>query len=108
MKEILFGAADYFYDPYFNPDSKYFSDRPEKYDALEVATIVFNDIDHQVPLSGKILEYRIDETYGDDAEKFNGKVVYEVEYADDCGYLGCAMEHGDLFAGIPYRSESNH
>ena len=111
MKELLFGSQEYFFDPYY--DGKYFNDRPEKYSALEVATVVFNDIKDQLPLSKKaIVSFVSDDGWyhpsDEDIKEFKDKLVFEVSYADDCGYLGCAMEHGDLFERIPYRIQSNH
>ena len=110
MKQILFGDQEYFFDPYYDANSQYFSNRPEKYSALEVATIVFNDIKDEIPMSEECIEYFIEDSYGSDKdiEIFKDKFVFEVSYADDCGDLGCAMEHGDLFERIPHRSQSNH
>lgn len=113
MKQILFGSQEYFFDPYYDADSQYFNKRPEKYSALEVATIVFNDIKEQSPLSKKAIKSFVSDggwyhPSDEDVKEFKDKVVYEVEYADDCGNLFCAMERGDLFERIPHRSQSNH
>lgn len=47
MKQLLFGDAEFYDDPYYDADSTYFSERTAKYPALEVAKTVFDDLKDQ-------------------------------------------------------------
>jgi len=89
LKEILFKEEDYFYDPFYEPDASYLSDRTEKYTTLEVAETIFKDIKNQKPLTKTALREEISNgtPYVDDVpvtspcmEDFkdkNGKVAWE-------------------------------
>jgi len=63
MKEILFGDKEYYYDPYYDPDSTYFSERTAKYPAMQVAETVFKDIEYQKPLSEEQLVEELSRGY---------------------------------------------
>ena len=51
MQELLFGTEEFYADPYYDPNSSYFSSRVPGYPTSQVAETVFKDIADQKPMT---------------------------------------------------------
>jgi hypothetical protein len=124
LKRLLFKDEEFFYDPYYNKDCTYFSQRPEKYLTIEVSETIFKDIINniiQVTNKNKLkrfldkkFEYRYD-IYDDKIidikniiKEFKDKYMAIVEYCDNDSYYFCAIEHGYTFKNIQHIEINHH
>lgn len=66
MKELLFGDAEFYYDPYYDESSSYFQNRTEKYPTKTVAKTVFEDIKDQKPMTLEDIAEELSSGWGQD------------------------------------------
>jgi len=98
MQTLLFKDKEFYYDPYYDGDSGYFSNRTEKYPASQVAETVFDDIRDQKPMSAEQVAEEMSSGWLDGGPDYNsfkkdGNIDWkDYQKACDSFNLKCAKE----------------